>query len=234
MRHQPRTPEEEPSFIPALGHHVFTPVYDVVSRLVLPERRFKSKLIEDAALRSGMRLLDVGCGTGTLLVLVSAAADGLELVGLDADDRILRRARHKLAEVGANAQFDRGSAETLPYADSSFDRVFTTLTLHHLTIEQKTAAFAEALRVLRPGGELHVGDFGAPDSLLSRVASFLTEAIGGEHVHENYRGLLPVMAREAGFVAIEETAHFATIFGMLRCFRASKPAGAVALSSAGV
>lgn len=227
MRDQPRVPEEEPSFIPALGHHVFTPLYDVLARLVLPEHRFKSRLIASAALQRGMRLLDVGCGTGTLLLLASAAADGLELIGLDADDRILRQARRKVATAGVKAQFDRGSAAELPYPESRFDRVLTTLTLHHLPADEKVAAFAEAFRVLRSGGELHVGDFGAPDSRFSRVASFITEKIGAEPIHENYRGLLPAIAREAGFVAIEETARFATIFGTLRCFRASKPAGFV-------
>lgn len=76
--------------------------------------------------------------------------------------------------------------------------------------------------MLRPGGELHLGDFGAPDTRYARFASYLTERIGGEHVQENYRGLLPQMARDAGLVSVEETGRFGTIFGVLRSFRAVK------------
>lgn len=209
-------------FIPALGRDVFTPIYDLGIRLTLPERRFKSRVVESAHLALGMRVLDVGCGTGTLLILAAQAVPGAQLVGVDIDDRILERARRKIAVRGLPIQLERASATELPYADGSFERVLSTLAFHHLTREEKARAFAEAHRVLRAGGELHLGDFGKPDTRYSRVASFLTEKIG-EHVQENYGGLLPAMARDAGFVSVEETGRFSTIVGVLRSFRAAKP-----------
>lgn len=209
-------------FIPALGRDVLTPIYDLGIRLTLPERRFKSRVIESAHLVPGMRVLDIGCGTGTLLILAAEAVPGAQLVGVDIDDSILERARRKIAVRGLSIQLERASATELPYADGSFERVLSTLAFHHLTREDKARAFAEAHRVLRPGGELHLGDFGKPDTLYSRVASYLTERIGGEHVHENYGGLLPAMAHDVGFVSIEETGRFGTPFGVLRCFRAAK------------
>lgn len=210
-------------FIPALGRDVFTPIYDLGIRLTMPERRFKLRVIESAHLEPGMRLLDVGCGTGTLLLLAVEVMPEARLVGVDIDDRILARARRKIAVRGLEIQLERASATELPYADGSFERVLSTLAFHHLTTDEKARAFAEAFRVLRPGGELHLGDFGAPGTRYSRVASYLTEKLGGEHVQENYGGLLPAMAREAGFVGIEETGRFGTIFGMLRSFRAARP-----------
>lgn len=210
-------------FIPALGRDAFTPFYDLGIRLTMPERRFKFALIRNAHLVAGMRALDVGCGTGTLLLFAAEVEPGAVLVGVDIDDRILERARRKIAVRGLPVQLERASATELPYADGCFERVFSTLALHHLPKEEKARAFAEAYRVLRPGGELHLGDFGAPDTRYARVASFLTEKIGGEHVQENYRGLLPAMAKDAGFVAVQETACVGTIFGVLRSFRATKP-----------
>ena len=209
-------------FIPALGRDVFTPLYDLGIRLTLPERRFKSRLIESAHLARGMHVLDVGCGTGTLLLFAAEAAPDTRLVGVDVDDRILERARRKITVAGFRIELERASATELPYADRSFERVLSTLAFHHLTRDEKARAFAEAHRVLRPGGELHLGDFGAPDTRYAGVASYLTERIGGEHVQENYRGLLPQMARDAGFVSVEETGRFGTIFGVLRSFRAAK------------
>lgn len=214
---------EKRPFIPALGRDALTPIYDLGIRLTLPERRFKSRLIDSARLVAGMRVLDIGCGTGTLLLLAAEAEPEAVLAGIDIDDRILERARRKVAVAGLRIELERASAIELPYADGSFERVFSTLAFHHLTRADKARAFAEAHRVLRSGGELHLGDFGAPDTRYSRVASFLTEKIGGEHVQENYGGLLPAMARDAGFVSVEETGRFGTIVGVLRSLRAAKP-----------
>ena len=210
-------------FIPALGRDVLTPIYDLGIRLTLPERRFKSRVIESAHLVPGMRVLDVGCGTGTLLLMAADVMPDALFVGVDIDDRILESARRKIARHGLPIQLERASATELPYADGSFERVLSTLAFHHLTREEKVRAFAEAHRVLRAGGELHLGDFGKPDTRYSRVASSLTERFGGEHVQENYGGLLPAMARDAGFVSVEETGRFSTIVGVLRAFRAAKP-----------
>lgn len=178
-------------FIPALGRDVFTPIYDLGIRLTLPERRFKLHVVESAHLAPDMRVLDVGCGTGTLLIFAAEVVPKARLVGVDIDDRILERAQRKVGLRGLKIQFVRGWATELPYADDDFERVLSTLAFHHLTREEKACAFAEAHRVLRPGGELHLGDFGGPDTRYTRVASYVTEKIGGEHLQENFQGLLP-------------------------------------------
>lgn len=210
------------SFIPALGRDALTPIYDLGIRLTLPERRFKTRLIESDRPAAGMAVLDVGCGTGTLLLIAAELAPDVTLYGVDIDDRILELARQKIAVRRARIQLERASATELPYAGGSFERVLSSLTFHHLTRAEKARAFEEAYRVLRPGGQLLIGDFGAPDTRYSRVASYLTEKLGGEHVQENYAGLLPAMAREAGFGGIEETGRFGTMFGVLRSFRAAR------------
>ena len=207
-------PTEE--FLPALRYHVLTPLYDVGIRLTMPERHFKDSLINAAKITAGHRVLDVGCGTGTLLQMIAVRVPEAILSGIDPDERILMRARRKLA---ADVTLDRGSATALPYHDENFDRVLSSLVIHHLPGPAKATAFREIHRVLRTDGEFHLADFGAPDSATMLVASFLTEKIGREAVTENFRGLLPAMLEAAGFHDVTETARFRTIFGVLRLLR---------------
>jgi ubiquinone/menaquinone biosynthesis C-methylase UbiE len=207
-------------FIPALKHDLLTPAYDILIRLTLPEMRFKRHLIGAAAIAPGHRVLDVGCGTGTLLRLAVEQHRGVTFVGVDPDRRILARARRKVREM--RVSLEEASATALPFDDASFDRVLSTLTFHHLRGDEKVDAMREILRVLRPRGEFHLGDFGQPDTVLMRIASFLSEKIGREHVEENFRGMLPSMLTDAGFVGVRETGRFTTMFGVLRTLESMK------------
>ena len=207
------------SYIPALSHDALTPAYDVLIALAMPERRFKTALIDAAGIEAGQRILDVACGTGTLLRMVAERHPRAALAGIDIDANVLARARSK---VGSSAGLELASATAIPFASGTFDVVLSSLAFHHLTRDEKAESMREILRVLRPGGEFHLGDFGAPHTRSMRVASFLTEKVGREHVDDNYAGLLVPMLYDAGFGNVEETARFASIFGTLRTLRAVK------------
>lgn len=183
----------------------------------------KRTLLHLAGVRRNHRVLDLGCGTGTLLVMCSRMHPDAQLVGIDLDPAVLQRARRKLRLAGSQARLELGSATDLPFSGGSFDRVVSTLVIHHLDKEEKRRAFSEIFRVLRSGGELHLADFGPPRGFLTRLASVLVEKLGGEHVHANYRGELPEMLRRAGLIRIDETWSTATIFGVIRALRGSKP-----------
>jgi ubiquinone/menaquinone biosynthesis C-methylase UbiE len=129
---------------------------------MMREAAFKRRLVEQARMESGYHVLDLGCGTATLTILVKQAHPDAEVVGLDGDQRILDIARAKIAKAGLAIALDRGMAYDLPYRDHSFDRVLCSLVIHHLTRENKLRALREVMRVLKPGGELHVADFGKP------------------------------------------------------------------------
>jgi ubiquinone/menaquinone biosynthesis C-methylase UbiE len=206
-------------FIPALSHDALTPAYDFLIALVMPERRFKTALIDAAAIDSGHRVLDVACGTGTLLQMVAERHPSVALTGIDIDPKVLARAK---AKIGTKAVLELASATALPFASETFDIVLSSLAFHHLTREEKAAAMREVYRVLRSGGEFHLGDFGPPHARLMRIASFLTEKIGREHVADNYAGLLVPMLHYSGFREIEESGRVASIFGTLRTLRAVK------------
>ena len=186
-------------YIPALNFDWLTPLYDPVVKWLMPESKFKSHLVGRARIGAGHRVLDVGCGTATLTILVKQTHPDAEVFGLDGDAKILGIARGKAAKAGVALALVEGMAFRLPFADESFDRVLTSMMLHHLTHENKRLTLAEAFRVLRPGGGLHVADFRKSNESL------------------------PASIREAGFAQVEEHAKYRTLFGRLLLWQAQKP-----------
>ncbi len=146
-------------YVPALSYDRLTSIYDPVVRLTTREREFKSALVRQAGISAGQRVLDVGCGTGTLAVAAKLAAPFAEIIGLDGDSAILKQAKAKAERAGVAIQFDEGMSFALPYADASFDRALSSLFFHHLTRENKLKTLAEVHRTLKPGGELHIADW---------------------------------------------------------------------------
>jgi ubiquinone/menaquinone biosynthesis C-methylase UbiE len=202
-------------FVPALGAEWLTPLYDVVARLT-GERRFKRRLIEVARIAAGQDVLDLGCGTGTLALMVHEACPQARVTGMDIDERILAIARRKIERAGAAVTLQQGSATDPPFPPASFDRILTTLMLHHLTTAQKRETLAAARRLLRPGGELHIADWGKPHNALMRVAALSFRLVDhGENTSVNVRGELPAMVQAAGFENVAETERRMTPFGTL-------------------
>ena len=212
-------------YIPALTYERLTPLFDPITRLFTRERHFKERLLDQAALAPGQRVLDLGCGTGTLAVWAKQREPGIELVGLDGDPEVLRRARRKAEAAGVELRLDEGMSFDLPYPDASFDRVLSSLFFHHLKPDAKRTTLAQVARVLRPGGELHVADFGPPSGPLMRVnVRLLARFDGVENVRDNVEGNLPAMFEAAGLAgARERSPRVRTLFGSLSYYSASRP-----------
>jgi len=144
------------TFFPATGWDWALPIYDPLANL-LGVKAICSELIELLELAAGERFLDIGCGTGTLLVLIRQFHPSVSVVGLDPDPKALARAAGKARRAGVEVHLDRGFADQLPYADASFDRVFCNI-LSLLPRQEKDTMLAEVRRVLRPGGRFHLWD----------------------------------------------------------------------------
>jgi ubiquinone/menaquinone biosynthesis C-methylase UbiE len=185
------------------------------------EAVFKPRLVEQAHIQPGHRVLDLGCGTATLTLLIKQTHPDAQVFGLDGDLKILEIARSKVRKAGLGIAFDHGMAFDLPYQDHSFERVVVSLVLHHLARENKIRTLKEVLRILKPGGELHVADFGKPQNGLMYLISLILRHF--EEVSDNIKGLLPQMLREVGFDQVEESARYMTVFGTLSLYRARKP-----------
>jgi ubiquinone/menaquinone biosynthesis C-methylase UbiE len=209
------------SFIPALGSHWLTPFYDGLSWLV-GEQTIKRDLVRQARITPGHDVLDLGCGTGTLALLVKAMHPDARMAGVDIDPRILAIARAKIAAAGVDIRLVEGSATAPPLPDASCDRVLSTLMLHHLTTPQKREALAAVRRLLRPGGELHVADWGKPQNALMALASLSFRWFDGdETTGANLRGELPSLIAAAGFRDVVETERRMSPLGTVAFIRAS-------------
>ncbi len=211
---------DEKRYIPALSFRWLTPLYDPLLKWVMREETFKRKLVQQANIQPNMKVLDLGCGTGTLTLMLKRAHPETEVTGLDGDPQVLDIAREK--SIGTNIQWDEGLASSLPYPDSVFDRVVTSLVIHHLVTDDKRRAFKEIFRVLKPHGELHVLDFGAPHSSLTRFMTSYMRRL--EETADNFNGLIPRFVTEAGFGEVKEAQHFITVFGPLSIIQAIKGA----------
>jgi ubiquinone/menaquinone biosynthesis C-methylase UbiE len=205
-------------YIPALSFKWLTPLYDPLFKWVMREETFKRRLIQQANVQPGMNALDLGCGTGTLTLMLKRAHPEAQVTGLDGDPQVLAIARDKAR--GTDIQWDEGLASSLPYPDSAFDKVVTSLVIHHLVTDDKRRAFKEVYRVLKPHGELHVLDFGAPHSLLARFMTTYMRRL--EEAADNFDGMIPRFITEAGFGGVEEAQNFVTVFGPLSLWRAVK------------
>jgi ubiquinone/menaquinone biosynthesis C-methylase UbiE len=211
---------EKKSYIPALSFDRLTPFYDPLLRWGMREQAFKHALIQQAEINPGMRVLDLGSGTGTLTILIKQTHPQSVVTGLDGDPKVLQIAQAKAARAGADINFDYGMAFELPYPDSSIDRVLSSLVMHHLTRYDKQRTMNEVYRVLNPGGELHIVDFGKPRGAYGRLASQFIKRM--EQAEDNINGLLPVMMGNAGFQNVEEPARYTTVFGTLSFYRGRK------------
>ena len=216
-------PLRNEQYIPALRFDWLTFLYDPVVRLTTREATFKSALLAQARIQFRQHILDLACGTATLTIAIKQAYPQTRVVGIDGDLAILRQARRKAQRAGVEIQFDEGLSYALPYADESFDRVLSSLFFHHLTRENKLRTLTEVWRVLKPGGEFHVADWGAPQNALMELASQGIVRLDGATTKDNFAGLLPEFIWQSGFAAVEETQHFNSLFGTIRLHRAHKP-----------
>lgn len=207
-------------YIPALSIDWLTPFFDPVLKWVLHEDIFKNDLVRRANIQPGDHVLDLGCGTGTLTILIKQHQPAATVVGLDGDSHVLDIAHVKAQQTNTALSLVEGMAFQLPHADATFSQVLSSLVFHHLTTQNKQRTLYEAYRVLKPGGELHILDFGVPHTVLAHLISLITRWL--EEVLDNVLGLLPMMLQRAGFVQVEEIAHYMTVVGTLTIYKAHK------------
>ena len=211
-------------FVPALRFPALTRFYDPVIAATTRETVFKQLLTEQAAPSAGERILDLGCGTGTLALLIKRTEPEAELHGLDADPVILARARVKAEESGLQIGLEEGLSDRLPYADASFDQVVSTLFFHHLAPDVKARTAAEIRRILRPGGRLHVADWGRPsDPLMGALSLSIRLLDGFGPTRDNLNGRLPAIFARAGLAGAEQTRRLRTVYGTMAFYRAQRP-----------
>lgn len=187
---------QEHDYLPAMGRDRLLPLYDPFSWL-LGVPRIHRRLVELAGIETGHRVLEIGCGTGSLALRAQRMHPDAELVGIDPDPLALARARRKAERSGRPVRFDQGKAGDLPYPDESMDRVLSSFMFHHLDDAEKRRALAEIRRVLRPGGQLHLVDVAG-----HHHGRFGRRMQRSEHLRDNAGEGIPDRMRAAGFTDV--------------------------------
>jgi ubiquinone/menaquinone biosynthesis C-methylase UbiE len=134
------------------------------------EGAFRESMLDKARLVPGDRVLDVGCGTGTLaLAAKHRVGPDAEVCGVDPSKEMIARARAKAARRGVAVKFDLAPAQQLPFADASFDVVLSSMMLHHVTHTARGQALSEMRRVLKPQGRLLIVEITERPRMLSAL-----------------------------------------------------------------
>ena len=205
------------TFLPAAGRDILLPLYDPFTRLFGFDS-IREVLVRQAEMQPNHRVLDVGCGTGTLAVEIKQRHGDADVSALDPDPKALARAKSKATRAGVTVQFDQGYSDALPYADASFDCVFSSLMFHHLSRAVKEGTLNEVARVLKPGGELHLLDFTGSHGH-GRLARLL-------HPHQALKDSaedrVVVLMRDAGLREPHVVGRRKTLFGPLAFYRAQR------------
>lgn len=215
----------EQPYIHALRFSALTALYDPVIALTTREKTFKRVLLDAAALQPNERVLDVGCGTGTLAIQAKLREPAIDMHGIDGDPGILQRAQAKTKKAGLDIAYREAMSFELPYSDGHFNCVLSSLFFHHLTLEDKRRTFAEIHRVTDKNGRLFVADWGAPQNALMRLAFYGIQLLDGfATTGPNVQGRLPELMRETGFAQVRIVRNIATMFGTMTIYAASKQA----------
>lgn len=189
-----------------ITHPHFARVYEAVGGI--GEWLFLDELREEICRDLSGTVLDIGAGTGTMLEPISrlSAPESIHYVALEPDGTMRQFARPRLVDSRVETTLVAGAAETLPFAENSFDSVLCSLVL--CSVQDLRHSLDEIARVLQPGGELrileHVASEGIEGSFQHTIRPLWSRVAGGCDPH-----------RHTGQI-ISESGHFSPIDIQLR------------------
>ena len=213
-------------YIRALRFGALTRIYDPLMTHLGRERAWKRALVETTSLAPGMQALDVGCGTGTLTMMLARSCPEASVVGLDGDGDALMLATRKLTAASlSNVTLVEGLAQSPPFAEGGFDRVVASLVVHHIPPDQRTGALRTLASLLRPGGRMHVAEWAPPRDLLMGAAFMSVRILDGfRTTADSVSGALTQRLCEAGLADVRQTASWRTAFGVVSLYAGDAPA----------
>ena len=213
---------EPPEFTPAAGHSALTPVYDLALRVLTRERRWRDVLLEQIGPTDGDAVLDVGCGTGTLAIMMKRRAPGARVVGVDPDPAVLAIASAKARRAGVQIDWRRGFAQDAA-AIGQFNHVVSTLVFHQVSPNGKSAGLRAMYEAARLGGAVHVADYcRQPDWLMRQLFRFIQAVDGKTNTQANADGAVERILGSLGSKPVRAESIVRTPTGAISLFRIHK------------
>ncbi len=145
----------------------------------MPEKKFRNKLIDILNPQSDESILEFGFGTAQNLIFLKQRYSNAKVQGVDIDPKIKSIAEFKLRKNNLEVPLHLYDGNTLPFADNSFDKVFSSLVFHQLNAKTKLLCLKELYRVLKPNGNLIIGDWGGAKSKWMRFSFYAVQLLDG-------------------------------------------------------
>lgn len=209
-------------FVPALRYRKLTKLFDFFLGVTFPEKKIKQALINQLQLKGDEQILDFGIGTATLTIMIKERYPSVNIIGVDVDDDVIAIAEQKIKTKGLSIPIKKYDGQNLPFVGcQQFDKIVSSLVFHHIPTAAKRSLFNQLYRLIRPGGELHIADFGKAKNLYSKVAFGIFRRFDGkENTQINADGLLPEFVKGGGFSDVQIMSSFNTAFGTVDLLKA--------------
>lgn len=217
---------EDHDYVPPLGRHGLTNQYDRAIALMTREKRWRSELIRRIPPTNGTRIVDIGCGTGTLAVAIKQTFPDNEVIGIDPDRPALDLAHGKAEAAGVAVRWEQAMGDRADDIVGRCDIILSSLVFHQCAIETKQAIANAMFRALAPGGLMLVADYGLQRSLLMRTLFRQVQLLDGfDKTEPNAQGCMPGIFETAGFSDVFEAKVIQTPSGSISIYEGRKDRG---------
>ncbi len=216
---------EDRAYVPALGQHWMTPFYDAAIALTTREATWRTALLGLVDPHGEDVILDIGCGTGSLIAAMKAASPEIQIVGLDPDPEVLVIAKAKARSRGHKVEFVQGFGDELAekLGARAINKIVSSLVFHQVPLDGKRSTLQAAFDYLPEGGQLFIADFGEQRTPLMRFLFKTVQRLDGfEFTQPNADGCLPIILTDVGFSAVQEALVVPTIVGSISLYSAQK------------
>jgi ubiquinone/menaquinone biosynthesis C-methylase UbiE len=210
-------------FIPALGYDFLSDYYDLAIKVTMPEKKFRNRLIDFVDPKENEKIVEFGFGTAQNIIILKQRFPNCNVLGVDIDPKIKSIAEYKLNKAGIQVPLFLYDGNKLPFEDDSFDKVYSSLVFHQLDMISKLKCLLEINRILKPNGELIIGDWGKAKTKWMRLSFYLVQLLDGfKTTTDNVNGLMTKYITDAGFKNVEEISYINTSIGTYSYYKAYK------------